>query len=418
MSLIEQHLSRIFALNFDHVRALEYSDKALVAAEKAGELLMADYCRLDRVKQLLAEYRYEEAEKILTSMRQNNRDNPVLYSYISKLLSQVFLFKDSHSFRYADECYKEICALNAIPLTAEDYGMLALIKENEGHSSVANTYLELARGEMCSKIDSLVFYNDCYNVYDKRGDWENALSSIVNRSKLQDEIVMGLLGQSITHAMENYYLESYEIERLRTKSRLFSFVLIGTVLLVLIIWLLFLLRKKNQQLLEDMIKIQEVSDDLNCLRAGGDVSFRIVDQLIYDKIKSLQQLSESFFSWEDAAVKKREQKNGKLFKEELIDSFRVQLGELRNDHSFISSLEHSLNLTNDRIMEKARQYLKNGKELDFSVLTMLFSGFSIKSISYLLRMSEASLRMRKTRFKQQFELASDPLRSLFIGKLN
>ena len=61
--------------------------------------------------------------------------------------------------------------------------------------------------------------------------------------------------------------------------------------------------------------------------------------------------------------------------------------------------------------------MSSEKELDFSILTLLFSGFSIKSISYLLRMSEASLRMRKTRFKQQFELMTEPERSLFMEKL-
>lgn len=93
------------------------------------------------------------------------------------------------------------------------------------------------------------------------------------------------------------------------------------------------------------------------------------------------------------------------------------MSELRNDHSVIETLEQSLNLTDNGIMEKARHYLKKEKELDFSILTLLFSGFSIKSISFLLRMSESSLRMRKTRFKQQFETMSEPLRSLFLDKM-
>ena len=177
------------------------------------------------------------------------------------------------------------------------------------------------------------------------------------------------------------------------------------------------LKKKNQQLLEDMAAIQEVSDDLNRLRTGNSETAIIVNQLITDKIKSLHQLSESYFSWDDIAIKKLEAKKGTLFKDEIIATFRMQLSELRNDHTFIASLEQSLNLTDDGIMEKARQCLKNEKELDYSILTLLFSGFSIKSISYLLRMSEASLRMRKTRFRQQFESMTEPLRSYFLSRL-
>ncbi|MBO6082328.1 MAG: hypothetical protein J6P46_04810 [Bacteroidales bacterium] len=156
--------------------------------------------------------------------------------------------------------------------------------------------------------------------------------------------------------------------------------------------------------MDDMASIQDISSDL-------------VDTLIADKVRSLQHLSESFFSWEDNAIVKRENKQGKQSKDELISSFRTQLNQLRNDHSIISTLEQSLDLTDDGIMKKARQHLKNEKEIDFSVLTLLFSGFSIKSISFLLRMSESSLRMRKTRFKQQFETMSEPLRSLFLDKM-
>ena len=106
-----------------------------------------------------------------------------------------------------------------------------------------------------------------------------------------------------------------------------------------------------------------------------------------------------------------------LLKDEIIDSFRRQLGELRADKSFIYTLEQSLNITEDGVMTKLRQILKNEKELDYSILTLLFSGFSIKSISYLFRMSEASLRMRKTRYRQQFLSLQEPERSVFLGKI-
>lgn len=53
LSLVEQHLSAIFAANYDHVRALEYAEHSLEAANKAGEKLMADWCKLDIATQLI-----------------------------------------------------------------------------------------------------------------------------------------------------------------------------------------------------------------------------------------------------------------------------------------------------------------------------------------------------------------------------
>ena len=104
-------------------------------------------------------------------------------------------------------------------------------------------------------------------------------------------------------------------------------------------------------------------------------------------------------------------------KDDIISLFRRQLGELRDEHAFIESLEHSLNIKEGGLMKRARQLLNQEKELDFSILTLLFSGFSIKSMSYLLRMSEASLRMRKTRYKQRFESLPEQERTLFLAKL-
>lgn len=415
LSLIERHLSNIYASNYDHIRALEYAEKAARAAEQAGESLLAGYCLYDMAVQLLAEYRYDEAAAILSRVILCGKEKQVLYSRAAKGLAETSLFKKDPDLESVKTIYQDLDQLG-VKLNSHDYGVLALICEKENNSQKADAYLKVAEEGLITAIDSLVYYNDCRNVYDCRKDWEKAHRSKTESVKIQDRITINLLGQSITHAMENHYQKNLEIEILRSRSRMIAFGAVGALLSIVIAWLALLLKKKNQQLLEDMATIQEVSDDVNLLRSGNSETSQIINQLVADKIKSLQQLSESYFSWDDVALKKLEAKKGTLFKDEIIASFRMQLNELRSDHTFIASLEQSLNLTDDGIMEKARQCLKNEKELDYSILTLLFSGFSIKSISYLLRMSEASLRMRKTRFKQQFESMTEPLRSLFLAR--
>lgn len=228
---------------------------------------------------------------------------------------------------------------------------------------------------------------------------------------------MGLLAQSETHALELHYQENLTLVQLQAKYHRYAGEVAGLVFFLIIVSLVVLLNMKNRRLLEEMATIQEFSEDLDRLKASNFATYRIVEDLISDKVHSLQQLSESYFSWEDSAVKKREQKNGMLMKDDIISLFRRQLGELRDEHAFIESLEHSLNIKEGGLMKRARQLLNQEKELDFSILTLLFSGFSIKSMSYLLRMSEASLRMRKTRYKQRFESLPEQERTLFLAKL-
>ena len=404
LSLIQQHLSHIFDSNYDRVRALDYAKKALDSAEKAEERLMADYCRFDIAYELVSEFRYEEAEPYLAQILSSNDENSALYSSASKIMAQVYLFGKAFDYVKAKQCFVEAEKWDHASLNCSNYGLLALISEAENDPVKADSYLRKAESMLRSSADSAIFYNDSRNVYDLRGDWKKAHWAKTESSKILDRIFIETLRQSVTHAIEDHYESEWKIERERSSSRLYLLILMGTVLLVVLITVVALLRKRNQRIIDDMARIQDVSSDM-------------VDTLIADKIKSLQRLSESYFSWDENAIVKREHKEGKQSKDEIIASFRTQLGDLRNDHSFVTALEQSLNLSDNGIMARARQLLSSEKELDFSILTLLFSGFSIKSISYLLRMSEASLRMRKTRFKQQFELMPEPERSLFMEKL-
>lgn len=417
LSLIHQHLCGVFSDNYDHVRALEYAEASLKAAEKASEPLMVAYCRYDIAKQLLAVYRYDEAEKIIDTLLQNTDAPPAFLSVVLGMKARILLFRKPYDYEGAIGIYDRMVAMGTDLFSIEDYGRLALIEEIKGNKDKADQCLRRELSLVLTDVDSLVYYNDCYNLNDRRGDWKSAVDYLFKRTEIQDRITIELLGQSETHALESFYKEKLALELLRTRYRQYAAVFGGIVSIVIILSLIVLLNKKNRRLLEDMAKIQEFSEDISRLNASNVDTYKVVDSLIADKVCSLQQLSESFFSWEDEAVKKRENKKGSLMRDEIISSFRKQLNELREDQSFISTLEQSLNLKEEGVMEKVRERLPNEKELDFSILTLLFSGFSIKSISFLLRMSEASLRMRKTRYKQQFENLPEPFRSQFLENL-
>ena len=404
LSLVEQHLSAIFYANYDHIRALEYAEKSLEAAKKAGEYLMEDYCRYDMAVQLCSQYRYREAESLLVNILDNNQKDSVLYSIAAQKMAESCIFKNNPDIEVAKRYYHEIEERAAIQFDGHDYGLLALICQYEGDDKTANFYIEEARKKLESPLDSALFYNDCRNVYDLRGDWEQAHIAKTESAKIENRIVTQLLGQSVTHALENHYNNQLSQERALSKNRFYIFCLIGVLLLGIASLIIIFIVKRNRKVVDDMAKIQ-------------DLSLELMNTLIADKIQKLQRLSESYFSWEDKSIKQREEKNGRLAKDEIISLFRAQMSELRNDKSFMLALEKSVNLTQGGLLDKVRQLSPMNKEVDYSIITLLFSGFSIKSISFLLRMSEASLRMRKTRYKHQFENLPEPDRSTFLQHL-
>ena len=404
LSLIEQHLSELFNRNYDNVRALDYSQKALSYAKEACDSVMEDYCRYDVALRLFSQCRYKEAEVLLELVLQESKHNPSLYAYAARKMAEICLLKGNPDFESAENYYREVEELGAMHFNSHDYGILATISECENRSEKADAYLDTAAKMLRDPVDSMVFYNDCRNVYDVRKDWKKAHEFKTKSVKIQDRIVIQILSHSLTHTMERFYENEWKLEKTKSQVMLFLSVLVGVVFIVLVSMLFFSSIRKRQVLLEDMARAQDLSNDL-------------MNTLVADKIKSLQGLSESYFSWEDASVRKREERMGKQTRDEIITTFRTQLNDLRNDKSFISTLEQSLNLTNNGIMDRIHKCLPSEKELDYSILTLLFSGFTIKSISFLLRMSEPSLRMRKTRYKHLFESLPEPDRSVFLNNL-
>ena len=111
---------------------------------------------------------------------------------------------------------------------SHDYGVLALISEKESESNKADGYLQNAKNMLLSSADSAVFYNDCRNVYDERDDWEKAHRAKTESVKIQDRITIDMLGQSLTHSMEDYYEMKWKIEEERFHTR---FIHIASVII-------------------------------------------------------------------------------------------------------------------------------------------------------------------------------------------
>lgn len=417
LSLIEQHLSEIYSCGYDYVMALDFAQKSLMAAENANDSIMVAYCKYDVAFQLISEWRYGEAEVVLNNLLERSSLPPMLYSEILSLKARTQIYKKPYDYKLARELYDRKKEIKDVPYTASEYGTMAFLEEVEGKHAQADDYLFEESCLLSNAIDSLGFFNDSYNVYERRKDWEKASVSLAKRADIQDRIVKKLLAQSTTHALECFYKDRLKWEQLRMRNRHWMVGIIGVFLLAIIILLIWLLHKKNQKLLEDMACFQEFGNELSRLKDNDVLTYQVIERLISDKVQSLQSLSESYFAWDDDAIKRKEKREGKMMKDDVIHAFRNQLSELRKNQSFIQALEDMLDMTEHGIMKKARSLLDTENELDFTILTLLFSGFSIKSISYLLRMSEASLRMRKTRYKHRFDSFPEPERTYFLEKL-
>ena len=417
LGLICWHLNDIFAANYDHVRALEYAEKALQAYERSGERIYIEYSKLEIANRLMAHHRNDEADELLQGIMDDHPEDDILYSEASLTLARSLLLRKVPDYKRAATCMEAVVERQAIALTAQNYGYLAIINEVEGNRKRAEEYLEMEKSMARSAADSAIFYDIAQDVYDLRRDTSAAYVALLEAVKIQNRIITRQLEQSVSHSIETYYQNDLLLEREKTRSRLYLSILTGGVLIAVILWLAVLLRKGKRKSLEDMAAVQEVYASMEAQRAKDTAVAEVMDQFIKDKIQSLQQLSTTYFSWDDEQVKKRKDRCGWESQDEIINAFRNQVGALRNDQAFIPALEQALDLSDDGLMARVRQAFPRMDETDFKLLTLLFSGFPVKSICYLLRMSDPAVRMRKTRYKQLFTSLASDLGPVLVEKL-
>ena len=417
-SLCEQHLSSIFAANYDEVRALSYARKSLEAAVEAGDSLMADYCRLDVADVLLAQSRIEEAKELLQMLKEEGSQSAAFASYVSRSLAKLYLFQPGPDYEKAKECYEEILGANVIKLTCQDYGHLGILSEYNGETEIAEDFCSKAAQIMHTPTDSVTYYTALVNIFDLRGDIINSYRTFEHVAKIQDRIVATQLEQSVTHAMENYYLDQIESEKSLNRFRLTVSVFVGLLLIVLVAWLVERLKQSRKEVLEKMAQIDDFNKDIEKMQKRDRVSQQLLSYNTNNNIHYLNSLATAYFSWEGGQVRQKDLSVASMTKEEMLKTFQQQLESLRKDASFYTSLEISLNVSYDNLMIRAREELTGVKKVDYELLVLFFAGFSAKSICFLKNMNEATVRMRKTRIKQFFAALPDGRGEIFVKRLS
>ena len=406
-SLCDQRLCEVYSRNYDRVSALTYAKRSLEAAELAGEPVMADYCRYDIATQYHAQVQYDKATELYNQILTECEYDGYLYSDAARLLAKLYLFKREPEYDKADSLYSAYMEKDLVPLSCEDYAYLGLIAENKRERGLADQYCLLSERMMTTQYDSIAFYAARTNLYKTRGDYREALSSYEKAESIQNRVVYAQLEQSIAHAMEGYYYNQSEREKEKGQIRLYFTLLIGTVLVGILAWLTGRLLRARREILEKMAQIHDFSSDLERMQSKNKASRSLLDHYVKDKIRSLNSLADAYFSWDSDYVRQKERMVGNHTKEELVELFQKQLETFRKNPEFYSTLENALNMSHDNIMVRAREELKGEKKVDFDLVNLFFTGFPAKSICFLKDMTEASVRMRKTRLKLYFSSLPD-----------
>ena len=168
---------------------------------------------------------------------------------------------------------------------------------------------------------------------------------------------------------------------------------------------------------EEMAQIQEIAEELQSSRSGRTELTETINRLIQDKITIVKMCADAY-----EAVK-NEPKSKDPFhyldvdpvrhKSEQMQRFLHALDLFRKDDSLFKLMEEGVNKEQSDIMLKLRESCSKSKmdkpqfdEEDFRIHMLFYAGIPDRTIAFLMDMSYASVRTRKTRYKERL-LRSD-----------
>ena len=426
IGLINREIANAYSEVWDIYHAEEYIQKSIDAFGSSGEERYAAYSKLSLARLLRTHLDYDGCDSVLNEML-DFLDDDYLIACVYELKGLNALSKENPDVDEVLYCYNKAHIGRTLPINSSRLASLACVQQLVGQNDSSDLYLKKASYLARTKEDSIVVTFDGFRQARLRMDNEVAIDRLEDYLKLQDSAVSKSLEQSVSFYQSNYYMNESRLNAMRTRITTLSYGIVVLLLVILALYLFSTNRKHRMRIIEEIVRTEEVLNDLELIRNEKKEMGRIIATLFENRINILDTLSEQYEMIDDSHQRKMREKGRELSRDEIVASFKKAMRNLRKDKDITVSLEDTLNIWKDGIMEKLRHVFGNGStskikmtDEDFKFAPYYFSGLKQKTISYLTGYSEPAIKERKYRMKMKIEALDDSFseeKALFLSSL-
>ncbi|MBQ7195145.1 MAG: tetratricopeptide repeat protein [Bacteroidales bacterium] len=409
MGLINREIANAYDSVWDTFHATERLRESVRAFQSANEETYAAYSELALASGLIKQKRYDEAKRVLNEIDDNQDDNYLL-AVVRLKRAQIAVNEGADNYDEILSDYHAAGIGKTIPTTISRLSEQAVVHQLAGHTDSADFYLGLAGHAIKTKGDSVVFEYDKSQVEALRGNYSLAYELLNQTVHSQDSSVYAALRQSVSYYQSNHYQNEARMNAMKGRMRT---LILGSVIILLLMLTLYLLsrnRKQRAMMVEEMARISDIHQDLLSMRSDNQEIGQAIAVLFENRLNILQTLSDQYDMVEESFRQKKSDKGRELSRDEIVDSFRGMMRNLRDDKEIGVSMEEILNTWKGGIMRKFRSVFGKDSpsnirmsEEDFELAPYYFSGMKQKTISYLTNHTEHSIKERKRRIKQRIE---------------
>lgn len=427
IGLSTRNIAEMYGSCSDEDSELFYYQESVRAFDEEKAPFYAAYSRLGEARVYMAKGLSQKADSLLTFLEKysRNSDESLLY-YVLKDRAINNRYSNNPDARLVISLQEEADNLERNKRETSDYGTLAWAYEKQGVRDSVSHYLSLAENSAHTLLDSVHLCNTRAVIYDSRGDYQSANQQYKKGVELHNRMVFNRENQLLSNAISDYNRQEVARQSDIAGYRLRLLILSVFAIIFLVIILIQVvdmrrrqIREKNRiiqeresRIEEDMAQIQEIAEELRASRTGQSEMSQRINGLIQDKIAIVKMCADAY----DAVKNEKKTKDPYHYldvdplqrKAEQMQQFLSALDKFRNDDSLFSLLEDSVNASQSNIMTSLRAVCSKSKmekpqfeEEDFKMLMLFYAGIPDRTIAFLMDMSFASVRTRKTRYKER-----------------
>lgn len=420
LGLSARNLCMLHYDEWDFSESTRCAEESVKAFSAAGERLYELYGLSSLAVCFKNERRFRESDSLFRLiLRQPDVDDHLRAdAYLS--LAELKLEQTPSDPQAALEAMRQYQSIMD-SMSNEPATIMARIFTGLGQMDSSKYYLDYARKDLGSTIDSTRYCYGSYQYFSARKDFEKADSYLRQCYVLEDSITAVRLRRSVMHAQKEWFERDAAYQHEVARNRLIILLLLGCLVVLSCLFAFSYAKRKRKEFDRELDRFRvaenELTEQISLLTENNEKQRVGLVTMIVGRISVITMLGRQFSALQDTPSHESWYDHYDKMKK-VVNDCKREISALRGDMTFLIGLEKAVDESNDRVIARLRALFKNKMtEQDYRIITLLVAGTPVKGISLVTGLESGTISTRKTRYKERILKTGTPDADFFIEKI-
>lgn len=365
---VSRAISDIYTITFNDQEAIKFAKIAHDAMSKTGNPKYIRETLFDYIRILHNAREYDSAMVLYPSLFKigTKEQDPMVMNSIRFLYAKTLIGLEKPS-----DAISELQKFDRSLDSEHSWiSYLLLAYTNNGDLTQAKQIIDSTHN-----IYDIAYLGGMYSYYNQTKDYERALRALEEQNRIGNKDIDWYMGQNLTGALTKLIEEEDRAHKTEIKAErtiwIASIVLVISLLVVLVLYVIFRYRNRQNQLVARLESMDELTNDYNNICEK-------VEDLQKKVLQSEYKLADSFFS--SIYVEGDDEKTRKKF----LATLTKKLIAIGNDETTQKEIESWVDNNADGIITKFHNLPINMKDADRKVFLYSVLGFSTNTMAILI----------------------------------